>query len=235
MNSSHARQKSCIHRVVPLLSPSRGGAGGGPRATTPAQAPAERVVPRADQVMALLDYLDTRHPELYGFCMTMVGTGMRPGEVCGLQVGDLNRAGGTIEVKRAFDPRAQQIVLPKTGTTRIVDASAQVFAALDRVLRARFGDPAQARADAYVLGDATGHPLNVEWWRRSRGWSQALVAAGAGHFGMYSLRHFYASRLLAAGEPLAYVQKQLGHANQNTSPTTRSSSPTSGGPAARTV
>jgi integrase len=145
----------------------------------------------------------------------MVGTGMRPGEVCGLQVGDLNRAGGTIEVKRAFDPRAQQIVLPKTGTTRIVDASAQVFAALDRVLRARFGDPAQAPADAYVLGDATGHPLNVEWWRRSRGWSQALVAAGAGHFGMYSLRHFYASRLLASGEPLAYVQKQLGHANQN--------------------
>lgn len=47
------------------------------------------------------------------------------------------------------------------------------------------------------------------------GWSRALVAAGVGAFGMYSLRHFFASRLLAAGEPLAYVQKQLGHANQN--------------------
>ena len=153
-----------------------------PKATTPAQAAAERVVPTADQVMALLDYSDTRHPELYAFCMVMVGTGMRPGEVCGLQVGDLHRAGGTIEVKRTFDPR--------TGTTRLVDASAQVFAALDCVLRARFGDPAQAPADACVLGDAAGHPLNVEWWRRNRGWSQALVAAG---------------------EPLAYVQKQLGH------------------------
>jgi len=105
--------------------------------------------------------------------------------------------------------------LPKTGKTRTVDASPQVFAALDRCLRLRFGDPAQAPADAYVLGGADGQPLDIEWWRRSRGWSRALVAAGVGAFGMYSLRHFYASRLLAASEPLAYVQKQLGHANQN--------------------
>ena len=98
---------------------------------------------------------------------------------------------------------------------RAVDASPQVFAALDRCLQLRFGDPAQARADAYVLGGADGQPLDIEWWRRSRGWSRALVAAGVGAFGMYSLRHFYASRLLAAGEPLAYVSKMLGHANQN--------------------
>jgi hypothetical protein len=153
-----------------------------PKATTPAQAAAERVVPTAaDQVMALLDYSDARHPELYalhgdGGHRDAAGRSLRPSGR-----GSPPRR-GTIEVKRTFDPR--------TGTTRLVDASAQVFAALECVLRARFGDPAQAPADACVLGDAAGHPLNVEWWRRNRGWSQALVAAG---------------------EPLAYVQKQLGH------------------------
>ena len=46
---------------------------------------------------------------------------------------------------------------------------------------------------------------------RSREWRRILKRAGIGHWKMKDLRDTYASWLLTAGLPVAYIAKQLGH------------------------
>jgi integrase len=48
---------------------------------------------------------------------------------------------------------------------------------------------------------------------RHRVWAPALKAAELRHVQIYSLRHFYASALIAQGESIKYVSSQLGHAS----------------------
>ncbi len=49
----------------------------------------------------------------------------------------------------------------------------------------------------------------------SKAWGRLQVAAGCGEWPLYSFRHFWASTMLASGESLAYVSRQLGHAKQS--------------------
>ena len=48
---------------------------------------------------------------------------------------------------------------------------------------------------------------------RARVWRPALVKAGVRHVRIHSLRHFYASALIAQGENIKYISSQLGHAS----------------------
>lgn len=44
-------------------------------------------------------------------------------------------------------------------------------------------------------------------------WTRALCKAGVRHRNAYQTRHTYASMMLSAGEPLAWVSNQLGHSS----------------------
>ena len=48
---------------------------------------------------------------------------------------------------------------------------------------------------------------------RHRVWARALKAAGLRHVTMHSLRHTYASLLIAQGENIKYISEQMGHAS----------------------
>ena len=62
-----------------------------------------------------------------------------------------------------------------------------------------------------ALTDRT-KPLNASWFRRHV-WYPLLSKAGLRRIRIHDARHTYASLLLQAGEPIAYVKDQLGHSS----------------------
>ena len=53
----------------------------------------------------------------------------------------------------------------------------------------------------------------AENWLRYKLWFPMVAKAGLRRLDMHSIRHTYASRLIANGENLKYIQEQLGHAS----------------------
>jgi site-specific recombinase XerD len=111
-------------------------------------------------------------------------TGMRPGEVCNIDVADLDLSRGLVTVRRG-----------KGAKGRVVPIGAQTGRAIDRYLRARRAHRL-ADAPALWLGDR-GKELNYY------GLHAALKAraelAGLKGFHPHLLRHTAAARWLAAG------------------------------------
>jgi hypothetical protein len=57
--------------------------------------------------------------------------------------------------------------------------------------------------------------FDASGWRR-RGWRRICTRAAVGQRRIHDLRDTYASQLVSAGIPLAYVAEQLGHADMAT-------------------
>src|SRR5215831_2688984 len=85
---------------------------------------------------ALLDAID---PGYSAFVLTGVSTGLRLGELIGLQWGDVDHAQRRLHVRRTHW-KGQDFV-PKTKTSRrAVDLGDQLLATLSRLARERFGE-----------------------------------------------------------------------------------------------
>ena len=101
---------------------------------------------------------------------------------------------------------------PKNGKARRVDMSAQLVEVL-RNLRSL------QEAEAIVKG--TGAPQRVfstpegtpiqETTIREHVWGPLLQRAELRYRKLHTLRHSFASILIEQGEPLTYIQQQLGH------------------------
>jgi integrase len=73
------------------------------------------------------------YPEHAGVLHVLAWTGLRLGEACGLQWGDLDVAGGFLEVRRAIAYRQHRGILvgaPKSGQARRVDVPRALVARL---------------------------------------------------------------------------------------------------------
>ncbi|WP_442791563.1 tyrosine recombinase XerC [Micromonospora sp. NBC_01813] len=129
----------------------------------------------------------------------LYATGVRVGELCGLDVGDIDHGRRVVRV------------LGKGARERTVPYGEPAAAALDAWLRR--GRPAVAlprSADALLLG-AKGGRLQAAVVRR-------IVAAAARDAGVpritpHGLRHSAATHLLEGGADLRAVQELLGHAS----------------------
>lgn len=132
---------------------------------------------------------------------TLYGAGLRVSEVCGLDLGDLDRARyGTmlIAVRRG-----------KGGKRRDVPVGGQAVAALDAWLEVR-ADLAPDGAHVFVNRDGGRlTPRSVQ--RAVRAWCTAagVVVPATPH----ALRHSYATHLLDEGVDLRSIQELLGHAS----------------------
>jgi integrase len=139
-------------------------------------------------------------------------TGMRSGEGAALQWEDIDLEARTIHVRRTI-ARGDRPGDTKTGAERTVDLSAGLTADLEAWAKDAKAAGLQAGARApWVFATLDGGPADPSHLRKR--FARALEASGLpGTFTPHSLRHTYASQMLAAGEPLAYVQEQLGHAD----------------------
>lgn len=165
--------------------------------------------------------------------------GLRLGEILGLAWGHVVPGADDRDLERhlfiaddANRPRGGALDTPKSGRVRRVELSRRLRSAL-LALRAGRMNPAPTKLVATMdpvvkafrtrprrLGDARkavvpGAAVDPGNWRR-REWRRICERAGVGMRAIKDLRDTYASHLVSAGFPLAYVSEQLGHGDMKT-------------------
>jgi integrase len=183
----------------------------------------DRFIPTAEQIHALSLALK---PRLAAIAMVTAGTGLRPGEVRGLELEHVDFLRRTVRVEQQIiwsKPHGVHIARPKTKTSyRTVEvpqvsldalaAHIQQFPPVEVELEDRRDPRKPVRRTATLLFTSeSGLSLhNGGYWHRW--WSGAAKDAGlpAG-FGLHGLRHYFATALIHAGRSVKVVQLALGH------------------------
>lgn len=147
--------------------------------------------------------------EFEPFVAVCVFAGLRLGEAAGLQLGDVNFLKRTIRVERQVQGStigSTEIVPPKAGSERDVFIPDE----LANILSAHVATERISRADDHLFRTPLGRLYNRnsagEEWRRIR--TEAKLPAD---LTLHSLRHTFASNLIASGCDVVTVQRALGH------------------------
>jgi integrase len=136
------------------------------------------------------------------------------GEALTLQWDDLDLTNRTLTVRRTWGSRRGEGTMnsPKGNRERRVDVSDQLAETLlKRRDRVQVEALTQGReVTPWVFPGEHGRPiLPGAFWQNL--WRPVLKAAGVRYRKPHTLRHTFASQLLANGESLVYVKEQLGH------------------------
>jgi integrase len=157
----------------------------------------------------VVDVAREHFPEWYPWVLTGFRTGMRSGELPGLQWGDIDWRARYLNVVRNIVKG--QLTTPKNHQRRRIDLSRQLAVALrlwrrhQRAAWLKVGHP----LPEWVFASASGTALDESNVRKA--FNGPLDRAELRRRGPHQMRHTFASLLLAAGEPITYVSRQLGH------------------------
>ncbi|RJN32915.1 tyrosine-type recombinase/integrase [Nesterenkonia natronophila] len=162
----------------------------------------EMHIPSAEDVAVILNASEDHWRALWAVCSF---AGLRRGEAAALQVRDVRALERRLRVER-------QVLNLKGGKVRIKapkhESNRTIYIPEDLV---------------EMLSAHIASGINGEWLFMGRGgnpprpdavdyaWRKTLRAADVEHFGIHDLRHFFASGLIASGEDVVKVQRQLGH------------------------
>ena len=141
----------------------------------------------------------------------LYGSGLRVGELVGLDVQPSGSAKGWVDLQGA-----EAHVLGKGGKRRSVPLGAPSVLALQAWLdvRSQWITPATAEQTALFIGkNATRLTAQSIWQRLKR---RSLQAGLASPVHPHMLRHSFASHILQSSQDLRAVQELLGHANITT-------------------
>ncbi len=160
------------------------------------------------EIEALLQAVE---PYWVPYILTGVLTGLRPGELVGLHWGDIDWTKRVLNIRRTFR-KGVEYVLKTKRSKRSIDIGDQLVGTLRQLARERFGneDALELEQPIFVTLERTRIDVNNF---RTRVWMPALVAAGLAYRKPYSLRHSFATLLLAEGQSVAYISAQLGHSS----------------------
>lgn len=164
-----------------------------------------------EEARDFLEGVREHYPQHYPFFLCALRTGMRLGELVGLQWGDIDFHGGFIEVRRAYFKG--RLVTPKNGKSRRIDMSRQLSETLKALYAARKKEALAKgwrEVPEHVFINDMGKFLDGDNLRR-RIFTPALSKAGLRKMRIHDLRHTFASLLIQQGESLAYVKDQMGH------------------------
>lgn len=162
-----------------------------------------------DEVTVLLTTARQHYPEWYPYFLCGLRTGLRMGELLGLQWGDVDWHRSYIHVQRAWVRGAW--TTPKSGSDRTVDMSSQLRSAL-RLWRLRQSAEWLRRGlsrPELVFPSRARTPHDHSKVRKI--YLAILRKAELRHRSLHAMRHSFISLLLQNGESPAYVQKQVGH------------------------
>jgi len=171
---------------------------------------AARVPHRILKVLSPKDtiaFLDAaKGDRLYALFVLAISSGMRQGELFGLQWSDLNLEAGSLTVQRALDRRGNESGT-KTGRGRPIDLPNRAVDALKQHHQRMIEEGHRSKL---VFCDTQGGPLrNPNVIRRS--FRPILDRAKLPRMRFHDLRHAHASLLLLQGESPKVVQERLGH------------------------
>lgn len=132
----------------------------------------------------------------------LYATGIRVGELCGLKLSDVDLGTGLIRVTGKGD-RERVVLAGKTAIAALEEYT--------RDLRPELMRDVAYTGDVVFLGKR-GKPLNPREVRRIVD-REFEALAGAGKVSPHTLRHTFATHMLAHGADLRSVQELLGHRN----------------------
>ncbi|MFF2489027.1 tyrosine-type recombinase/integrase [Microbacterium sp. NPDC058062] len=190
-------------------------------------APPEMTTWSAEDARLFLDWSESSGDYLWLAWLTLLGTGMRRGEILGLRWKDLDLDSNVITIARAMSYVKEAGSRPvidfratKSGRVRNVDIDvrlAEAFRAKREMLRAV--SPEHARGEHLIFCNRYGEPHNPTQF--SRQWRERVAKAVAAHpdldaLHLHELRHTHATLLLRAGVHPKIVSERLGHADIQT-------------------
>ncbi len=155
---------------------------------------------------------DVLGPVLRVVVLAAAMTGLRQSELLGLRWRDVDWSAQRIRVRNAF-VRGEHSSEGKSdlSTRRSVPMATRLARELDRwSTRTLYG----ADDDLVFAHPQTGHPLDRT--KVTRRFQEACRIAGVRVIKFHDLRHTFATRLAASGEPLRSIQEFLGHADAKT-------------------
>ena len=159
----------------------------------------------------LLGHFKRKHPRWYEFVMLLHRTGMRIGEALALEWRDVDFEQGQIWVHQNFPVTLSKKELGTTKSNeRFVDMSPQLAMALKDLQRRKrkeyFGK--SEPEPKWVFSNNRGRPMYYSRFRTI--FSSVQEQLKIRYRKPHNLRHTFASKLLAEGQPITYVANQLG-------------------------
>jgi integrase len=167
------------------------------------------------EVQKFLEAVRKYSPKHFAIFLCAIHTGLRSGELAGLQWGDLDENGKLLTVRRGIV--RGKINPTKSGKIRKVDVSDALMSALFELRRTR---------KESLLAEGKNELPSTNWIfqnedggfpdmknLKDRHFHKCLEKAGLRRIRFHDLRHTFASLLIQNGEPLAYIKDQLGHAS----------------------
>lgn len=172
------------------------------------------------ELAALFDALQTED-DLWRVMITLtISTGLRLGEVNGLQWRDIDLVNGTLQVRRTLSSAKDGkpiVTEPKTANSkRIISLSASMtqelrdYRKLVHEQLGRWKEP----SDFYVFCNIDGKPFHPETpYLHFRSF---LKKHGLRHIRFHDLRHLSATLLIQSGIHAKIISERLGHSNIGT-------------------
>jgi integrase len=164
-------------------------------------------------VVPEIDYLAPQECELlvshasgvtHEMILMALRTGMRQGELKGLQWSSIDWLTRTVAVRHSRDDYQGVLVPPKNNRTRHIPLDIDVYTMLYR----------RKQDTGYVFLTRDGQPFNNN--RLYDAIVKVCTQAGLRKIGWHTLRHTFASHLAMRGVPLPAIKELMGHANITT-------------------
>jgi len=151
----------------------------------------------------------------YPLFLCALHTGLRSGELAGLQWGDIDWKSKFLEVRRAINRFGEVSTVKTKNGRRRVDLSDDLLETL-RDFRKQNQQEALKKGrneiPEWIFANRLGSFIDIKNVK-SRNFKRVLKKAGLRSIRFHDLRHTFASQLLSNGTNVLYVSQQLGHAN----------------------
>jgi integrase len=166
---------------------------------------------RCEEVVSFLRAAQEHFPEYYPLFLCAIHTGLRSGELGGLQWCDVDWNGKFITVRNNLV--RGRIHGTKTDRTRRVDMSDDLLTELSNLRRHRREEWLSRGSNEipkWIFCNREGNPVDMHNVK-NRAFFRCLQKAGLRRIRFHDLRHTFASLLIQDGQSLKYVSDQLGH------------------------
>lgn len=184
----------------------------------PPPEPADERFLTPDEIGALQHFLPSDRDRL--LVWTLVGTGVRWGEVVGAHTHRVDVPQRRLDVHETYDDRMGDIkAYPKSRRKRSVPLPPWLATMLDEHIddlgyasSCRVGHRGRGRCRSGLLFPGHDGALEYSRWRRTV-WDTAIGRAGIGDVTIHDLRHTYASWVIQDGGTIEQLCDLLGHSS----------------------
>jgi integrase len=144
--------------------------------------------------------------QLHEMVLLALRSGMRQGEIRGLQWADVDWQNRSIAVRHSRCDRNRSLVSPKSNRERHIPIDTDMYEILFR----------RKRPAGYVFTNPNRNNTPFPSHRLIEDLGIACEAAGIRQIGWHVLRHTFATQLTLRGVPLTIVKELLGHSTITT-------------------